>query len=145
MYFHDNKLYNYVKHPFGSQNKPDFLININNPFIGKIQLECKSSKTPKPVWNCSLSEKNIIYIFYSFHKKYNKFCVFNSESVIDDKQTLALKKFADKIKHVCNEFNKEFSLNFSFYCRNMYNQHIELDFSNKNLNIDWVLHTMYSL
>lgn len=141
-FFNKEELFSYIKHPFGSQKKPDFIININHKFYKEIKLECKSSKTNKPMWNCSLPESDIIYIFYSFHKKYNKFVIFNGSSLMSKNEYKCLTEFAEAIKNKCSEFNNKYKLNFSFYCRNMFNQHVDIDFSTKNND---VLQSIYSL
>jgi hypothetical protein len=75
--------------PFGKQNPPDFIILVNNKPI--IKIECKSSdKQCKPVWNCSIPEKETIYIFGC--KKLSNVFIFMGDSIVDDVNREELKK-----------------------------------------------------
>tara|TARA_B110000208_G_C11776672_1_gene432270 strand:- start:1441 stop:2139 length:699 start_codon:yes stop_codon:yes gene_type:complete len=52
----------YIYQPCGSQNHPDFLIRLGDEYI---QLECKSSKGNKPMYNSGGIHQDSIYIFSS--------------------------------------------------------------------------------
>ena len=106
-HFNDKKLFNYIKHPNGSHKKPDFLIEINNNLYKDINIECKSGQNLKPTWNCSLPEDNIIYIFYCYHKKYNKICIFTKNMIISEKEYNLCKQLSHNIKDFCKKLYKE--------------------------------------
>lgn len=115
----------YIYQPFGSQKPPDFMIMCNNYY--KIFIECKSSKTLKPTWNCSIPDIETIYLFYSSNN--NKTYIFNGDVIIFPNISKQIKEFHNKLKILCNEFNNEILLNenINYYPRQMINQIIDMD------------------
>ena len=84
----------YEYQPNGSQQPPDYMVYCEN--YEKIKIECKSSKTNKPVWNCSIPEKNTIYVFLDTKNK--KTYIFDGEDIIGTQDRLEIIKFNDELK-----------------------------------------------
>lgn len=125
-----DKIY-FIRNPNGSQAPPDFLILS----VGSkpVKLECKSSKTLKPVWNCSLPSKDTIYVFYS--SKVNASFVFRSHHIIKDDVIISLNELVEKINKLCKEYNKLMlpkSPSFSYYNRKMFNQLVAFDIKDRH-------------
>lgn len=115
----------YEYQPNGSQQPPDYMIFCEN--YEKIKIECKSSKTNKPVWNCSIPEKNTIYVFLDTKNK--KTYIFDGEDIIESKDRLEIIKFNDELKKLCAKFNETIlsDKNMSYYPRQMINQTKKMD------------------
>ena len=115
----------YEYQPNGSQKPPDYIIYAEN--YEKIKIECKSSKNNKPVWNCSIPEKNTIYVYYNTKSK--KTYIFDGEDIINTKDRLEIIKFSDELKKLCYDFNKTklCDKNISYYPRQMINQIKNID------------------
>jgi len=111
--------------PKGSQLPPDFMIYYEN--YEEIKIECKSSKNNKPVWNCSIPEKETIYVYYDSSNK--KTYIFYGDEIIDTNDRLEIIKFNEELKILCNKFNKTTlcDKNICYYPRQMINQTIKMD------------------
>lgn len=127
-----NKIY-YIRNPNGSQCPPDFLIISNN--YKQLKLECKSSKTLKPVWNCSLPSNDTIYAFYS--SKINNCFLFRSFHIITDDTIKSLNNLVEQINILCKEYkksqtkNKELKSSFEYYNRKMFNQLVNFNITER--------------
>jgi hypothetical protein len=117
----------YVKNPFGTQKPPDFLILVNN--LKPIKIECKSSKTLRPLWNCSLPNIDTIYIFYS--GKIKKIFINLSKHIISNNTIDELTELTHKIKLLLNEVQKD-KKEFFYYIRNMYVQNKNYEILKRN-------------
>lgn len=124
----NNKLC-YKHQPNGSQLPPDFTLFYNT---NKINIECKSSKNLKPIWNCSIPNEYTIYLFYT--TKLNKTFIFTGNEIIDKNKIKEIKEFNEMIKKISKEFNENI-LNdeyFQYYPRQMINQHKNFNIENRN-------------
>jgi hypothetical protein len=122
----------YEYQPNGSQLPPDFIIYCcicDDDFFEseKIKIECKSSKNNKPVWNCSIPEKDTIYVFYDTKNK--KTYIFDGEEIIDTNGRNEIIKLNEQLKKLCNDFNAKilYNKNISYYPRQMINQTKKMD------------------
>jgi hypothetical protein len=111
--------------PNGSQMPPDFKIYCEK--FEEIKIECKSSKNNKPIWNCSIPEKETIYIYYD--TKIKETYIFNGEEIVSEKIRLEVIKFNEELKILCNKFNETILCdeNISYYSRQMINQIKKMD------------------
>ena len=119
----------FIKQPNGSQKPPDFKIFYKNIIL---QIECKSSKQLKPVWNCSIPDKNILYLFYC--SKINKVIIFFGNELINDIEKEKIINFHNKIKQISYEFNinEMKNSNFEYYPRQMINQKYNFDINKRD-------------
>jgi hypothetical protein len=113
-------LSNYKYQPNGSQKPPDFKINYCDSMIN---IECKSSKLKTPMWNCSLPNKDTIYIFST--PKSN--ILFFGDWICNDHIKEITNKFIDTVKNNVIDYNFELSTLQSTYkwsvsFRKMFNQ-----------------------
>lgn len=124
----DNNSIVYQYQPYGSQNFPDFKL-INHD----INIECKTSKTGKIVWNSGFPHTNMILIYASSKK--NDITFFLGEEIIKN-NTLRnkIKEWAKcRGKELKEEFKKFGIKSFNFYLREMYNDETNrLDTPNRN-------------
>lgn len=111
--------------PNGSQMPPDFKIYCEK--FEEIKIECKSSKNNKPVWNCSIPEKETIYIYYDTKTK--ETYIFDGEEIVSEKIRSQVIKFNEELKILCNKFNETILCdeNISYYSRQMINQIKKID------------------
>ena len=123
--------FSFIKHPNGTQNTPDFRVNINNKIIN---IECKSCQSKyKPMWNASYPSEDTIYIYTN--KKDNKTIIFLGTEIVQPKVKKILEEYKLLNKKLHNEINKKLNdlLNeenpyrMNVYARNMFVQ-------TKNLN-----------
>lgn len=71
----------YISQPCGSHQSPDFFVKIDGR---KFALECKSSKTPSPMYNSGIPKSGYIYVFTS--KKYNKTTCFLGQHILSKEE-----------------------------------------------------------
>jgi len=124
----------YFRHPYGSQNYPDFLIFTNNSII-PIELKTSRKNNIKPMWNSNLPKSNCIYIFASFGKKDITF--FKGNDVIEEKIKLKLLNFFVEIKKIEKKFIDELESNergWKLYVRTAFEQNKSLLSINGKLN-----------
>lgn len=113
----------FIYQPNGTQQSPDFHV-----FIDKskkpIQIECKSSKSLKPIWNGGLpspdEKNNYIYIF---HQKQSLTFMFMAKHLIQHEEYKKHIEFHQKLQDLAKEFNME-KKTFDYYVRAMYTQKI---------------------
>ncbi len=123
-----------VKNICGTQSPPDFTLLIHG-YI-PILLEAKSSKGKRPLWNCSLPNKNTIYLFYS--GGYNRIFIHLSRHILDDETEVILRDLYDQIKMLVNKVHEEkikkldTKKKWDYYPRPMYNQKFDYDLSQIN-------------
>lgn len=67
----DSKRGFYIRHPFGTQNSPDFILIYNN-FVQ--ELECKSSIKDNIKWNSGYPKENCLYVISSVELKTTTIC-----------------------------------------------------------------------
>lgn len=115
---YENMFFEYQ--PNGSQMPPDFKIYCEK--FEEIKIECKSSKNNKPIWNCSIPEKETIYIYYNTKTK--ETFIFGGEEIVSEKIRSQVIKFNEELKILCNKFNETILCdeNISYYSRQMINQ-----------------------
>jgi hypothetical protein len=124
-----------IKNICGTQSPPDFALLIHG-YI-PILLEAKSSKGKRPLWNCSLPNKNTIYLFYS--GQYNRIFIHLSYHILDSEMETILKNLNHQIRMLVNKANEEIikKLNtkkkWDYYPRPMYNQKFDYDISQIDL------------
>ena len=124
----------FTPQPYGSQKFPDFLAK-NNGIEYKI--ECKSSKTGKPMWNCTFPEPDI-NTWYIFLRITNfKIQILPGTQLItrdlynalmDVKRNDELKDLRNKINTELRKLNEFSNLKFSYYIRDMFNQVSNIDY-----------------
>ncbi len=123
-----------IKNICGTQSPPDFALLIHGYL--PILLEAKSSKGKRPLWNCSLPNKNTIYLFYS--GSYNRIFIHLSDHILDDEMENILRDLYNQIKVLVNKVNEEkikkllTSKKWDYYPRPMYNQKFDYDLSEIN-------------
>ena len=122
-YEYTNLFYEYQ--PNGSQKPPDFVICCEN--YEKKKIECKSSKTNKAIWNCSIPDQETIYVYYDTNKKLTY--IFEGDKIISNEDRNKIIKFNDELKKLCNNFNNSTlcGKNISYYPRQMLNQVKKMD------------------
>ena len=106
-------------HPNGCQRPPDFIIYSHNREY-QISIECKSSSSNIPFWNCSLPQPGWVYI----HKntKTQELTFFQAKDIMTTKEVTELKQISRKV----SEFSTNVSSNWTFYPRNMFVQRSKL-------------------
>lgn len=102
----------YIRHPFGTQNSPDFILIYNN-FIQ--ELECKSSLKANIKWNSGYPKENCLYVISSVELKTTTICF--GKDFTNDSQRKEIENSFERIKNFVNEENKTLSGDFSFYPR----------------------------
>lgn len=123
--FDENEI-TYKYQPRGSQDFPDFVIT---DFINDINIECKTSKDGKIVWNSGLAHENMILVFGSPTDKRNDLTFFLGKErmpsdTIREKFKMWIK---EKRKKLQNDFETDFdelSKMCSLYLREMLNDKI---------------------
>lgn len=93
--------------PCGTQNYPDFLINISND-SKYIKHECKSSDGNKPKYNSGSIKHNIIYTFSN--KKKNISTFYFGHDIITPEHLELIKKLDLEVKKVTEEYNKNLNI-----------------------------------
>ncbi len=88
----------FIKQPYSSQRKPDFLLlRRNNDTVNFIKLELKSSKCWTSIWNCSQPEPSLGWIYIHYNSKIKSiFSFFGSELITEEqyeKNVNIFKKF----------------------------------------------------
>ena len=74
----------FMRQPFGSQNKPDFLLFRKiKDHIHWVCLECKSSKHERPMWNDAYPSSTFVYLFTRYGKQQDS-TFFLGEHVLDE-------------------------------------------------------------
>lgn len=116
----------YTYQPNGSQNPPDFSLN----YRGKIyNIECKSSKKiKKPMWNCSIPDKDTLYIFSIPDSN----ILFFGDWIIDEKSRMEMESYIEESKLLAKKYNNrllkldnEYKWNVRF--RKMFEQNTVFD------------------
>lgn len=123
--FDENEI-TYKYQPRGSQDFPDFVIT---DFTNDINIECKTSKDGKIVWNSGLAHENMILVFGSPTDKRNDLTFFLGKErmpsdTIREKFKMWIK---EKRKKLQNDFETDFdelSKMCSLYLREMLNDKI---------------------
>ena len=123
--FDENKI-TYKYQPRGPQDFPDFVIT---DFTNDINIECKTSKDGKIVWNSGLAHENMILVFGSPTDKRNDLTFFLGKErmpsdTIREKFKMWIK---EKRKKLQNDFETDFddlSKMCSLYLREMINDKI---------------------
>ena len=123
--FDENEI-TYKYQPRGSQDFPDFVIT---DFTKDINIECKTSKDGKIVWNSGLAHENMILVFGSPTDKRNDLTFFLGKErmpsdTIREKFKMWIK---EKRKKLQNDFETDFdelSKMCSLYLREMLNDKI---------------------
>jgi hypothetical protein len=116
----------YWYQPNGRNKSPDFTLKYKNKIVN---IECKSSKGAKPMYNGGLPDPEYIYIFSS--EVYNETTVYRGSDIISTEEykkyklfSAALQKYA--AKHL-KKRAKENGRGFGYYVRHMYVQRGEQD------------------
>lgn len=122
------KKFQYLRNPNGSQRAPDFKIIIGTE---KYEIECKSSKTKKAVWNCSLPNNETIYLFHS--PKFSSLIIFNGNDILDSNDRDKLLSLHKKIQDLVNEESDNKKGSFYYYPRAMYCQNSNFEESDVGL------------
>lgn len=113
----------FIRQPFGSQNKPDFLLfRKQKDHIHWVCLECKSSKNDRPMWNDSYPSTGFVYLFTRYGK-INDSTFFLGEHVIDEeteKKLEHIRYLSKQRQQEDNEYLKDSSLSvyhrLQFHC-----------------------------
>lgn len=125
------KYHLYFKHqPNGSQQSPDYHVFIKGYDI--ISIECKSSKSKRPMWNGGLPSLENDYI-YIFHEKEDLMYIFLSKHIISEEDEKELRDFDKMLQEESKKFNESKKRSFTYYVRSMYNQTFNFDKSMRNL------------
>ena len=135
--FDENEI-TYKYQPRGSQDFPDFVIT---DFTNDINIECKTSKDGKIVWNSGLAHENMILVFGSPADKRNDLTFFLGKErmpsdTIREKFKMWIK---EKRKKLQNDFETDFdelSKMCSLYLREMLNDKIH-NFLNNPKREEW--------
>ena len=111
----------YQYQPNGSQQSPDFRVKYNGKTI---DIECKSSKTPKPQYNTGLPKPGVVYIFSSY--KYGTTLYFGDDIVsVDMRESYDRmeKELWDVVhKYQQTQLWQTDTRGMNFYMRNMFVQ-----------------------
>lgn len=108
---------NYQLHPYGCQKPPDFII-CNEYF--KVYIECKSSNSYVPTWNCSIPQSGWIYIHKNTKTQHITF--FQASDIMTFEESECLKQISKQV----SEFSQNVSDMWGFYPRNMFVQRKKL-------------------
>jgi hypothetical protein len=112
---------NYKSQPNGIQQSPDFRIFYESR---EIDVECKSSKEAKPMYNSGLPKRGVIYIFSSM--KYNQTTIYFADDIVTDEKRELYEALTTEYKKILTEFQSKEGWNdsrgFDFYMRAMYTQ-----------------------
>lgn len=102
----------YIRHPFGTQNSPDFILIYNN-FVQ--ELECKSSLKDNIKWNSGYPKENCLYVISSVELKTTTICF--GKDFTNASQKEEIENSFERIRDFVKEENKTLSGDFSFYPR----------------------------
>lgn len=112
----------YEWQPNGSQNFPDFRVDLENGRT--LDLECKSSQQAFPTYNGGLPHEGSVYIFSS--KKYNETTVFFADDVVSQAKREMYSNLVEDLRAVLKTYQMDEEWKdergFDFYVRNMYTQ-----------------------
>ena len=116
----DNNSIRYKYQPNGTQQFPDFLLP---DYDIEINIECKTSKNGKIIWNSGFPHSNMILLYASNISQANDITFFLGEELVDETTRNDVKRWGRKKNQILKE---EFSTNFNlpdwdFYLREMYN------------------------
>lgn len=130
----------YFKHqPNGKQQSPDYHVYIKG--YDMISIECKSSKSKRPMWNSGLPSLENDYI-YIFHEKEELVYIFLSKHIISEEDEKELKEFDKILEEESKKFNSLKKRSFNFYVRAMYNQSFNFEYSLRNMYFDETIETI---
>ena len=111
--------------PCGSQQSPDFIFMSEDELV---LLECKSSKTSKPMWNSHIIKQNYLY----FISTQNGTVLSKGDSLMSPNTAKELAEFGAYLKKLTAKFNeellakKENTLNWQYYSRLAINQGVPI-------------------
>tara|TARA_R100001377_G_C3122610_1_gene86488 strand:+ start:41 stop:595 length:555 start_codon:yes stop_codon:yes gene_type:complete len=92
----------YVDQPNGSQSYPDFALPDHD-----LDLECKSVKDFKPMWNRGLPRQNALYIISS--KKLDRNSILFGKQILSEVENLELIEMDEQIKKYAKKKAKKFA------------------------------------
>lgn len=130
----------YTRNPNGCQKPPDFIIGQGQMYL---KIECKSSKTLKPMWNCSLPEMDTVYVFQA--KTLNTVFVCQGSDLISESEKCALSDLHASINKMVQEFNQNQAFGFTYYPRKMFNQVHKFELKQRQSLYDSTLRNIQSL
>ena len=115
----------YISQPNGIQNSPDFRIWYGVPSWEKhIDVECKSSKQAKPMYNGGLPKLGVFYVFSS--QKYDSTTIYLADDIIADKKRELYSQYLIEQDELLQKFRNledwKDVRGFDFYNRAMYTQ-----------------------
>ena len=93
---------NYIAQPNGSQNYPDFTLPDHD-----LNIECKSVKAFKPMWNRGLPRRNALYIISS--KKLDRNSILFGKQILLESENLELIDLDEDIKKYAKRKTKKFA------------------------------------
>jgi hypothetical protein len=101
----------FVAQPYGPQNNPDFIVN--DPTLGLISIEAKSSQQKYPTYNSGYPSPEVIYVFTSTHKSIgpNQTVLFLGADALTPEQREIIK--------IANEEMKEYVANVNSQLRGL--------------------------
>ena len=112
---------NYVGQPNGKQNSPDFRIFYEGR---EIDVECKSAKEAKPMYNGGLPKCGVIYVFSS--QKYNQTTIYFGDDIVTDEKRELYSQYLIEQDELLQKYRKlddwKDERGFDFYNRAMYTQ-----------------------
>ena len=116
---------NYISQPNGIQNSPDFRIWYGAPsWENHIDVECKSSKQAKPMYNGGLPKLGVFYVFSS--QKYDSTTIYLADDIIADKKRELYSQYLIEQDELLQKFRNledwKDVRGFDFYNRAMYTQ-----------------------
>ena len=120
----------YMSQPNGIQQSPDFRIWYGAHSSEKhIDVECKSSKQVKPMYNSGLPKLGVFYVFSS--QKYDSTTIYLADDIVTDEKRELYEALTTEYKKILTEFQSREGWNdprgFDFYMRAMYTQKGEAD------------------
>lgn len=107
----------YKLHPNGCQKPPDFILFDNHY---QVSIECKSSNSYIPTWNCSIPQEGWIYIHKNTKTQHMTF--FQAKDIMSQEESLELKQISQKV----SKFASSVSSRWTYYPRNMFIQRKQL-------------------
>jgi hypothetical protein len=122
----------FIHQPLGTQNNPDFLIQLSENIL--IPFEAKSANKYTPQYNSGGIKPNYIYIFTS--QKIKKTTVYLGSDIINENQIKLIKEYIEKCRLLDKELNKLLKENdtnnrgVSYYTRPMIGQKGKKDITN---------------
>ena len=110
----------YIYQPNGSQQYPDFILK---EYKIAINIECKTSKNKKIVWNSGFPHSNVIVIYAYSKEKEKDITYFLVNDKVENGTEEKVKEWENKQKDIVSKaFSTEFNLpDWTFYLRAMYN------------------------